>query len=161
MSLITKNGFNKKSELFLFLVNGDGGLAASRPMVTQTKHIPTDMLYPALLKSGIGRRWWKEVDCLHPSVSEFSCHDKAKNDLLIVTLGSRIVSCVGEPMTSHAFECELKGIAMFGSAFGRKRYVRHIALSYIWLTSSVSALLPKSSLPFSFLFILSSAVIFL
>lgn len=77
-------------------------------MVTQTKHIPTDMLYPALLKSGIGRRWRKEVDCLHPSVSEFSCHDKAKNDLLIVTLGSRVVSCVGEPMTSHAFECELK-----------------------------------------------------
>lgn len=46
-----------------------------------------------------------------------------------MTLGSRVVSCVGEPMTSHAFECELKGIAMFGSAFGRKRYVRHIALS--------------------------------
>lgn len=90
--MITKNGFNKKSGFFFFfLVNGDGGLAASRPMVTQTKHIPTDMLDPALLKSGIGRRWWKEVDCLDSSVSEFSCHDKAKNDLLIVTLMCRVL----------------------------------------------------------------------
>lgn len=58
--MITKNGVNKKSGLCFFFVLfffGDGELAASLLMVTQTKQIPTDALDPALFKSGIVRRW--------------------------------------------------------------------------------------------------------